>query len=171
MSATTIEAHSNNVWTTTAFDSDKSNDRKVQPVVLSGTQVAALPMENFSNDTSRATGGWQQMFSAPNTPTNELNIGLARFPPRKPGQESFEALHRHKQAEFYYMLEGECVVRIEGVKYPCKPGHVLFIPGDAEHGFWNTSEETELVFLWGFAADGFRDIVYRFSARLDPAEN
>ena len=94
--------------------------------------------------------------------------GLARFPPRKPGQESFEALHRHSQAEFYYMLEGECVVKLEGIEHQCKPGHALFIPGDAEHGFWNTSDTEELVFLWGFAVDGFQQIIYRFSegARL-----
>lgn len=136
---------------------------KILPVVLSEEEVNNIPTENFAGDESRATGGWKQIFNSPSTPTNELNIGLARFPARRPGQESFEALHRHSQAEFYYMLRGECIVKLEGKEYHCKPGHALFIPGDAEHGFWNTSTTQELVFLWGFAVDGFHQVIYQFS--------
>lgn len=135
----------------------------VRPFVLSKDEVLNIPLENFSGNDKRATGGWRQIFSAPETPTDSLNIGVAHFPPRTETQQSFEALHRHKQAEFYYILSGEAIVKIEGVPYEVKAGHALFIPGDAEHGFWNTSYTEELFFLWGFAADGFRDIVYRFT--------
>lgn len=139
------------------------DSKKVEPLVLSEKDVDRLPLETFENNTSRSTGGWKQIFNAPSTPTNELNLGIAYLPPRGADQESFLALHRHKQAEFYYMLRGECTVRIEEVEYRCQPGHYLFIPGDAEHGIWNTSSTEELVFLWGFAADGFGQIIYRFS--------
>lgn len=134
-----------------------------RPFVLSKEEIEALPMENFSDDPKRATGGWQQIFSSPETPTNELNIGIARFPPASKTQESFEALHRHKQAEFYYILSGSATVKIDGMDHEVSPGHALFIPGDAEHGFWNRDTENELVFLWGFAIDGFKDVLYRFS--------
>lgn len=139
----------------------------VQPYVLSGEQVKALPLENFSGDKTRATGGWKQIFSNPETPTDSLNIGIAYFPPRTETEESFEALHRHKQAEFYYILSGQAIVKIDGVDHDCRPGHALFIPGDAEHGFWNTSTTEELVFLWGFAVDGYREVVYRFTGDAD----
>lgn len=135
----------------------------IRPWVLSKEQIEALPLLNFSGDSTKATGGWQQIFSNPDTPTNELNIGIARFPPHSDSRESFEALHKHKQAEFYYILSGTAVVRIEGTDYVASPGHALYIPGDAEHGFWNEDTEKELVFLWGFACDGFRDVIYRFT--------
>lgn len=135
----------------------------VRPHVVSKEDIDSIPLENFSGDPKRAIGGWKQIFSAPRTPTDSLNIGVAHFPPSTTIRESFEALHRHKQAEFYYILSGEARVQIEGVDYDVRPGTAIFIPGDAEHGFVNTSTKEELVFLWGFAADGFGDIIYRFS--------
>ena len=135
----------------------------VRPFVLSKQEINSLPLEDFSGDKKKATGGWKQIFSSPDTPTDSLNIGLAVFPPRTDSQESFEALHRHQQAEFYYILSGQGIVKIEGVDYDVTGGHALFIPGDAEHGFWNISKESDLVFLWGFAIDGFSEVVYRFT--------
>ncbi|KAK4624369.1 Dimethylsulfonioproprionate lyase DddW [Fulvia fulva] len=137
--------------------------------VLHKKQIDAMPLENFSNNSKRATGGWKQIFSSPDTPTDGLNLGIAHFPPKTATQESFEALHRHKQAEFYYILSGQALVKIDGVDHEVGPGAALFIPGDSEHGFWNTSESEELVFIWGFPCDGFRDVVYRFTG--DKAED
>lgn len=134
-----------------------------RPYVLSKQQIDQLPLEDFAGDKKKATGGWRQIFSRPATPTDSLNLGIAHFPPRTASEESFEALHRHEQAEFYYILSGQGTVRIAGVDYDVTSGHALFIPGDAEHGFWNTSQEEELVFLWGFGVDGFDQVVYRFS--------
>lgn len=138
----------------------------VRPFVLSKQEINQLPLEDFSDSRTGFVskgGGWRNIFSAPTTPTDSLNIGIATFPPRSASQMSFEALHRHKQAEFYYILSGQAVVRIDDAKYEVGAGHALFIPGDAEHGFWNPSEEEALVFLWGFACDGFKEVVYQFS--------
>jgi mannose-6-phosphate isomerase-like protein (cupin superfamily) len=150
------------------MSSDANPKSPVRGFVLSKQDIDNIPLENFSDDPKKASGGgWKQIFSSPDTPTDSLNIGIAHFPPTSANQESFEALHRHKQAEFYYILSGQACVQIDGVKYDVKPGHALFIPGDGEHGFWNTSSTEELVFLWGFAADGFKDIVYRFTGDED----
>ena len=156
------EVSDTNVWTSQTQNRATAPE-PVRPFVLSGSDIHNLPIENFTGDKSHATGGWKQIFNAPDTPTNEFNIGIAHFPPRSADQESFVTLHRHQQAEWYYMLKGQGVVKIEGVEYRCEPGHAFFIPGDAEHGSWNTSETEELVFLWGFAVDGFHQIVFRFS--------
>ncbi|KAJ5155564.1 hypothetical protein N7492_008367 [Penicillium capsulatum] len=140
-----------------------SSQTTVRPYVLSKEEVDALPFEDFAGDQKKATGGWQNIFSKPTSPTDSLTLGLATFPPRTESTESFEALHRHEQAEFYYILSGHAIVKISGVDYPVTSGHALFIPGDAEHGFWNTSHEEKLVFLWGFGIDGFGEVKYRFS--------
>ena len=124
-------------------------------------------MHHFSGDQCRGTVGWNNIFNAPDTPTNALNLGIAKSPPRTAEQESFLALHRHEQAEFYFILKGECIVHIAGNEYPAKPGHCLFIPGNAEHGFWNTSTTEQVVFLWGFAADGLHQVIYNFSEGAD----
>jgi mannose-6-phosphate isomerase-like protein (cupin superfamily) len=135
---------------------------KASPYVLSASQIAALPLEGSPNK-HHFTGQWKQLISSPLTPTDSMNLGIAHFPPRTETEESFGALHRHAQAEFYYILAGEGVVRISGADHDVRKGHVLFIPGDAEHGFWNTSYGEELVFLYGFAVGGFGEVVYRFS--------
>lgn len=119
----------------------------VRPFVLSKQQIDSLPFENFAGDRKKATGGWRNIFSSPTSPTDSLTLGIATFPPPSALEESFEALHRHKQAEFYYILSGQARVRIDSVDYEVTSGHALFIPGDAEHGFWNTSTEEKLVFL------------------------
>lgn len=144
------------------MSSSTTPKRSIHPYVLSKQEIEALPMEGFS-DPEKCTGCWQQIFSGPDTPTNELNMGMARFPPASEDRKSFNALHRHKQAEFYYILSGSGVVKIDGVEYDVSAGHALFIPGDSEHGFSNLDTEKEFVFLWGFAADGFRDIVIRYT--------
>lgn len=43
--------------------------------VLHKKQIDAMPLENFSNNSKRATGGWKQIFSSPDTPTDGLNLG------------------------------------------------------------------------------------------------
>lgn len=72
------------------------------------------------------------------------------------------AMHRHKQAEFYYVLSGTGVVRIEGQDHTVKVGDAIFIPSDAEHGVFNYGWE-EFKWLYCFGVDSFQYIVYRFT--------
>lgn len=72
------------------------------------------------------------------------------------------AIHRHKQAEMYYVISGTSVVKIEGQDHVVKTGDVVYIPGDAEHGVFNYGSE-EFRWLYCFGADSFHDIVYRFT--------
>lgn len=133
----------------------------VQPVVLSKQDIDSLPVLGFP-EPGRIVGGFQNIFADESTPTNELTFGVARFPARTSQQTSFEALHRHNPAEFYYILSGHMVIILEGVYHNVTAGHAIYIPGDSEHGFCNPSSNDELVFVWGFATDGFSKIEYRW---------
>ena len=43
--------------------------------------------------------------------------------------------HYHKRAtELYYVLEGEGVVRLDGVDHPVRPGSMVHIPPGVVHG-------------------------------------
>jgi len=55
------------------------------------------------------------------------------------------------------------MLKIDSLEHEVARGDVVFIPGNAEHGIWNTDGENELRWLYCFAVDGFRDVVYRFS--------
>ena len=45
-------------------------------------------------------------------------------------------LHVHRDAaEAFYVLDGEYILFIEGVEYPCPAGSFIFIPAGIEHGF------------------------------------
>lgn len=70
--------------------------------------------------------------------------------------------HRHKQAEIYYIIEGQGEVTIDGVKSTVSKGSTVFIPGNAEHGIVNTGEE-ELKWFYVFPTGSFEDVIYRFS--------
>lgn len=51
---------------------------------------------------------------------------------------------------------------IDGVESPVEAGSVVFIPGDARHGVRNEDETHDLVWLYVFAVDDFKEIHYRF---------
>lgn len=138
--------------------------RCVRPVVLSKQEIDSLPIKGFP-EPGRIVGGFQNIFASETTPTNELTFGVASFPAKTPQQTAFEALHRHKPAEFYFILSGHMVIILEGVRHRVTTGHAIYIPGDAEHGFCNPSTEEELVFCWGFAIDGFSEIRYQWSEK------
>jgi mannose-6-phosphate isomerase-like protein (cupin superfamily) len=83
--------------------------------------------------------------------------------PESLGDAGFLQLHRHSHAEIYHVISGSGTVCIDQQEYEVNKGSVVFITGDAEHGIFNKGNE-DLVWLYVFAADGFEDIVYRFSA-------
>ncbi|KAL5002811.1 RmlC-like cupin domain-containing protein [Aspergillus recurvatus] len=92
------------------------------------------------------------------TPSSNICAGLASCPPHT----GKLALHRHTQAEIYYITSGRGIVSIEGIEHEVSAGSVLFIPGDAEHGVVNRGGEA-LEWFYAFPTAGFGDVVYRFS--------
>lgn len=60
---------------------------------------------------------------------------------------------------------------IDGKEHVVSKGSMVWIPGDSEHGVRCVGEE-ELEWVYVFAADGFGDIVYRFSGeeRMEKAK-
>lgn len=71
------------------------------------------------------------------------------------------ALHRHKQAEIYYILSGSGEVEIEGQRNKVSKDMVIWIPGDAEHGVFTGDDE--LKWFYVFPEGSFENVVYRFT--------
>ncbi|RDW74320.1 uncharacterized protein DSM5745_06982 [Aspergillus mulundensis] len=134
-----------------------------QPIILSPSAITAQPPESFPTPSPGSPGRitnnltWRTLLSTPQTPRTAMCAGLATCPPRSGSL----ALHRHTQAEIYYVTAGRGVVVIEGVEHEVQRGSVLFIPGDAEHGVLNRGSE-ELEWFYVFPTAGFGDVVYRF---------
>jgi mannose-6-phosphate isomerase-like protein (cupin superfamily) len=116
--------------------------------------------ENW-NDTDRGNPSWFTFFSSDITPTTAMSAGIMELPPNggtlKP--------HRHKQAEIYFVHEGEGCLTIDGIETTITPGTAAFIPGDAEHSVTNHAP-TVLKIFYVFPTSSFTEIVYRF-----PGEN
>lgn len=113
------------------------------------------PVEGWSDERGRLT--WRPLFSADSTPTDQLVTGVAEL-----GEGGFLALHRHEQAETYYVLAGEGVVTLDGAEHPVRPGSSVFLPGSSEHGIRNTGAQ-DLRFFYALAADDFAEVEYVFS--------
>lgn len=43
-------------------------------------------------------------------------------------------------SKFYYILDGECIVEIEGVKYQGKAGRLFLIPSGVKHSFYHAND-------------------------------
>lgn len=133
-----------------------------EPIILSQSDLQTLPSESFP-DATKGDCSWQTLLSAPSTKSNTFTVGIGVCKPNG----GRLALHRHKQAEIYHVLSGMGVVTIAHKDYHVAAGDVVFIPGDTEHGVVNSYPDTELKWLYCFAADGFGEVVYRFSGALE----
>jgi mannose-6-phosphate isomerase-like protein (cupin superfamily) len=118
---------------------------------------ADAPLEGW-DDPARGAVTWRTLVSGDRAPTRDLTLGVAEVLPANAGRAR---LHRHAQAEVYYILAGTGVISIDGVEHPLVPGTCAFVPGDALHGAWATGE-APLRILYVFAADAFDQIQYRF---------
>lgn len=112
-------------------------------------------MTSWNDHRGRLT--FRTLFSAESTPTNLFVSGVAELP-----AGGYLALHRHEQAETYFVLSGEGVVTLGGADFSVRTGSNVFIPGSTEHGIRNTAGVT-LRFFYVLAADAFSDIEYVFS--------
>lgn len=123
-----------------------------QPLVLDENE---RQITSWNDHRGRLT--FRTLFSADSTPTARMVTGVADIP-----VDGYLALHRHEQAETYYVLSGEGVVTLDGTDHRVSPGCNVFIPGFGEHGIRNTGTDT-LRFFYVLAADAFTDIEYVFS--------
>lgn len=126
---------------------------EVRPVI---TRTDGLPRDRFE-DPSRGNVGWFTLISGDLTPTDTFSAGIAEFQPR----DGILNLHRHDQAEIYYIIDGAGIMTIDGVEQEVMAGATVFIPGNAEHGIRNTGDAWLRLF-YIFATDRFGDVVYRF---------
>ena len=55
--------------------------------------------------------------------------------------------------EFYYFIEGQGVMWMNGQELPVRPGDAVMVPPGVDHGFRNTGDETlKLLLIWGAPA-------------------
>jgi mannose-6-phosphate isomerase-like protein (cupin superfamily) len=101
---------------------------------------------------------WRTLISSDRTPTDSLTVGVAEL---EPGDSRAFCLHRHAQAEVYYILAGEGIVTISGTDHLVRSGTAIFVPGGVEHGVRNTGAGP-LRLLYLFPASSLSEIEYRF---------
>ena len=125
-----------------------------KPFVVSNTN---LTTDGWNEPTGRGVLSWETLVDANLTPSSDLTSGIAVLE-----AGGFLALHRHAPPEFYYILEGQSTVTIDGVDYLVTKGDSVFIPPMAEHGISNRSA-ARMRLLWVFPTSTLSEIEYVFS--------
>lgn len=129
----------------------------ISPIVLRKSAIDDSESSSFS-DTQKGECSWKPLLSSPTTASDTFTAGIAVCPPRTGSL----ALHRHAHAELYHILSGQGIICIDGTDHVVGEGDVVFIPGDTEHGVFNTNETLPFKWFYRFAADRFEDVIYRF---------
>jgi len=76
----------------------------------------------------------------------------------EPGQTHL--LHSHAEAEeWYYVVRGDALFRVEDEEHLCGLGTGIFIPAGARHRVHNCGIET-CEFLWGFNCGELKGLTY-----------
>lgn len=117
---------------------------------------ADCPVEG-DDDARFAAVTWRTLISGDRTPTSGLTMGVTEV---RETDAPFK-LHRHAQAETYYILSGHGVISLDGAEHPLRPGDAVFVPGDTVHAARCVGSEP-LRILYAFAADSFSDVEYVF---------
>ena len=120
--------------------------------------VASLADEGWP-DPARGDVTWRTLIGRGETPSSGLVAGLATFGPG--GRLN---AHRHAAPEFYFGLEGEGVVTVDGTPHRIAAGICVYLPPDAEHA--TVAGEAGLRMLYAFPVDRFEEVEYRFSVPL-----
>ena len=47
--------------------------------------------------------------------------------------------HKHAGFEFWYILEGEAIVSLDGQEYPVEAGDLIYLPPQSHHGLRTTT--------------------------------
>ncbi|KAL4933141.1 cupin domain-containing protein [Aspergillus undulatus] len=165
--------------TTSQPPSTANTTTKPQPIILTPSSISSHRQDTFPSASHGHNLTWLTLLSSPSTPSTSLSAGIATLRPN-----GYLALHRHRQAEIYYVLNGSAVVVIDNEKYRVGRGTVVFMPGDAEHGVFNYRDvkgdnnegegedgngegkgEEDFIWLYIFPEGSFGDVVYRFSEK------
>jgi mannose-6-phosphate isomerase-like protein (cupin superfamily) len=109
------------------------------------------------DDPVHGTVSWRTLFSGDVTDTDTLTCGVGTLQ-----AQGWLGLHRHANAEVYFVLEGAGIVTLAGVEHQVKAGAAVSIPADVEHGIRNAGDATLRMF-YCLAADSFSDVEYCFS--------
>ncbi|MDG0793889.1 dimethylsulfonioproprionate lyase family protein [Cohnella ginsengisoli] len=74
------------------------------------------------------------------THNTQINMGIVA-----PGASHPDHNHPTDYDEFYLVIKGQGMVRLDGQEYDLLPGDVAFIPGGSYHAIANKSDTEELV--------------------------
>jgi quercetin dioxygenase-like cupin family protein len=118
--------------------------------------VQATPIEG-EGDVESGELTWQTLISGDRTPSTELTVGVAHWPPH-----GRLLAHRHAPAEFYFGLAGEGTVVADRQSFRIAPGIAIYIPGHTEHEVIAGADGLSIVY--GFARDTYNEIEYLMSA-------
>ena len=99
------------------------------------------------DDPIYGTVSWRTLFSGDVTDTDTLTCGVGTLQ-----AQGWLGLHRHANAEVYFVLEGAGIVTLAGVEHQVKAGAAVSIPADVEHGIRNAGDATLRMF-YCLAAD------------------
>lgn len=80
-------------------------------------------------------GAYSKMLARPeNVGSRLVDFRVSVYQPK-----AYVAPHRHKvQEQIYYILEGEGLMEIDGVRTPVGPQTTIFLPPGVEHAIYNT---------------------------------
>jgi quercetin dioxygenase-like cupin family protein len=56
-------------------------------------------------------------------------------------------LHRHRETEIFYVLEGRYLFAVDGRRFHAGPGDVVTVPGGAAHAFVNVTDKPARQFI------------------------
>lgn len=107
-------------------------------------------------DPTHGSVTWRTLVGGSGLPSSGIVSGIAAF-----GAGGTLKPHRHDAPEFYFGLEGEGVVTIEGTEHRIAPGVAVYLPGGAEHA--TVAGPDGLRMLYAFPVDRFEEVEYRFS--------
>jgi quercetin dioxygenase-like cupin family protein len=130
--------------------------RSVRPFA---THPDRTPVEG-AGDAQSGNLTWKTLISADRTPSAEMVLGIANFPPHGKLNP-----HRHSPSEIYFGLSGAGTVTVDGEKFGIAEGVAIFIPSNCEHGV--VAGAAGLSMAYCFAQDAFGNIEYRYTKGME----
>jgi quercetin dioxygenase-like cupin family protein len=82
----------------------------------------------------------------------EFDFGVYKLDP-----DEYHPRHYHPAAaEFYYIIEGSCLVTVDGEEVEARPGTAIYLPSGTVHAVRTRPGET-MTMVYGFSCGDFRD--------------